>query len=103
MVIIHFERVKGLKASTLILTFWALLALTNLFAFRTNVLHFMHKHETHKDLTTIYLFFFFYAILLFNIVITCFAEKYENYGKKENDSYEDDNYETKPKQLVILF
>ena len=36
-------------------------------------------------------------------MITCFAEKYENFGKKENDSYEDDNYETKPKQLVILF
>ena len=55
----------------------------------------MHKHETHKDLTTIYLFFFFYAILLFNIAITCFAEKYENFGKKEMDFF--------TKILVSLF
>ena len=101
LVIIHFERAKGLKASTLILTFWALLALTNLFTFRTNVLHLMQTQETHKDVTTIYLFFFFYGIILFNIVITCFTEEYQNLGKKEIDYSEEDSYENKPKILVI--
>ena len=100
MLIIHFERFKGLKASTLILTFWTLLALTNLFAFRTNVLHLMQTQETHKDMTTIYLFFLFYAIVLFNIVISCFTEEYKDCGKKEIVLNADDDFENKPKKLV---
>jgi hypothetical protein len=103
LALINYERINGLRSSTLLLVFWGLTALVNVIPFRTNVLHFMHK-KTHKDVYTIYLFFAFYALVVINMVITCFSENYrDNKEPIEKIEQEDTDFlDDKSEKLKVM-
>ena len=55
----------------------------------------------HHDEISMYLFFIFYSIVLLNIVLTCFSEKYKYADEKEMVNVEEVD-ENMPKKLVSL-
>ena len=67
----HFERIRGLRSSTLIFSFWLALSIVSIIRFRTAILHI---HER-KNLINNILFFIHYILVLLNLIVSIFTEK----------------------------
>ena len=90
----HFERVSGLRASSLLFVFWTVLTMCCSITFRSKVLYHIYNYNKNNnnqenksdvDLTDVYVFYVFFALCLANLVLFAFSEKYcENYDNDVN-------------------
>ncbi|RNA36438.1 multidrug resistance-associated 1 [Brachionus plicatilis] len=73
LALVHFERIRGLRSSTLQFVFWGLLALTNLITVRSKILKYYLK-ATDLNLTEIIIFNLFYILVWSNLILTLFSQ-----------------------------
>ncbi|CAF0717000.1 unnamed protein product [Brachionus calyciflorus] len=70
----HFERISGLRSSTLVFAFWGLLTLANSITAWSKFLSF-HLKLTSYDANDTITFALFYGLLWINLILSLFSEK----------------------------
>nr|QBP17584.1 ABCC1-X8-like protein [Brachionus rotundiformis]QNH67883.1 ATP-binding cassette transporter subfamily C member 1 X8 [Brachionus rotundiformis] len=78
----HYERVRGLRSSSLLFVFWSVFALCSSITFRSKLMYHIHYKEKF-DMTEVYIFYFYFGFILINLILTTWSEKF--YNKYENN------------------
>jgi ATP-binding cassette, subfamily C (CFTR/MRP), member 1 len=86
--LIHFERIRNLKSSTLVFIFFGLLTLDSIVTLRSKIIHYFN-HKSH-DVFGLYLFIAFFVLICLNTILTLFSEQdvanYEQVINKDDTS-----------------
>ncbi|CAF1016714.1 unnamed protein product [Brachionus calyciflorus] len=72
--ITHFEKIRGLRSSTLMFIFWCLLTFANLITARSKFLSFYFKSNNNDHNDTL-AFILFYVLVWINLIFSLFSEK----------------------------
>ncbi|RNA37788.1 multidrug resistance-associated 1 [Brachionus plicatilis] len=78
----HYERVRGLRSSSLLFVFWSVFALCSSITFRSKLMYHIH-YKDEFDMTKVYIFYLYYGFILFNLILTTWSERF--YNKYENN------------------
>nr|UOU03336.1 ATP-binding cassette subfamily C1-5 [Brachionus rubens] len=91
LILVHFERIKGLRSSTLIFAFWGLLAITNLITARSQYLIYYVEPEKFDFLKWM-TFTVFYVLVWVNLVLSLFSEKVKKPNLDSEEKVLPENY-----------
>lgn len=86
---VHFERIRGLRSSTLLFTFWFLLVSTTIITARSKILRYLHD-PVKPSMIDLAVFYSFFTLIIINTVWFSFSEKATEIGVA---SYEEDEEE----------
>ncbi|CAF0716997.1 unnamed protein product [Brachionus calyciflorus] len=81
----NYERIRGLRSSSLLFVFWSVLSLCSSITFRSKIMYHIHYKDQY-DMTDVYIFYAYYGTILFSLILTTFSERF--YNKYENNSNE---------------
>lgn len=68
--LMHLERLRNLRSSTLMFTFFSLLTLDSVITFRSKLIN-----QDNMDIISVYIFFAFFTLVLGNTILSVFSEK----------------------------
>ncbi len=88
--LIHFERLRHLKSSTLLFLFFGLLALDSILTLRSKILNYSNSNNS-KDLLGFYLFLVFFLLVCINTILMLFSEKDTSLNDNSEINKEDNN------------
>jgi ATP-binding cassette, subfamily C (CFTR/MRP), member 1 len=99
--LIHFERLRNLKSSTLVFIFFGLLTLDSIVTLRSKIIHYLN-HKSH-DTFELYLFIAFFVLICMNTILTLFSEQdVTNYDQVINKDDTSSRLKKMPENNVSL-
>ncbi|XP_028669919.1 multidrug resistance-associated protein 1 isoform X2 [Erpetoichthys calabaricus] len=84
--LIHYERMKGVQSSGVMLNFWLIAVLCATVGFRSKILHAL-REPSRVSVFSYTTFYIYYALLLIQLLLACFTDQppfFSEFGKDAN-------------------